>query len=87
MLKLFFLSYICIKNHFYSLFFFSLPPGGERNANAKVSPHVYLRLEAGFCKVAKNCQVICQTFVGVFSVFLPNIKDADPIWQTGVDAL
>jgi hypothetical protein len=46
-----------------------------------------LRLEAGFCKVAKNCQVICQTFVGVFSVFLPNIKDADPIWQTGVDAL
>jgi hypothetical protein len=83
MLKLFFLSYICIKNLFYSLFF----SASHLEANAKVSPHVYLRLEAGFCKVAKNCQVICQTFVGVFSVFLPNIKDVDPIWQTGVDAL
>ena len=71
----------------YSLFLF--PPSHlEGNADAKSSTraHIYA-VKVDFSQVAKNCQVLCQTVGGVFSTFLPKIKDASLIWQTVGDAL
>jgi hypothetical protein len=36
-------------------------------------------LEADFSQVVKNCQSFCQTVGGVFSTFLPKIKDGNSI--------
>jgi hypothetical protein len=52
------------------LYFFFHPPTG-RKADAKLSPraHIYA-LEARFCQVAKDGNLICQTVGGVLSAFL-----------------
>jgi len=81
------LSYICIRNP--SLFFiFFHPLTWHRNANVKPSTRAHLcALEVGFLQVAKKCQVFCQIIGEAFSMFLPKIKDANPIWQTVEDAM
>ena len=59
----------------YYLFLFS-PSHLTRNHDANRAP-----------KIAKNCQIFCQTVGGVFLMFLPKIKDDNSICQTAGDAL
>jgi hypothetical protein len=49
--------------------------------------HVYLRVAGKFFQVTKNYKGFCQTVGGVFSLFLPKMKDVKPSWQIVEDAL
>jgi hypothetical protein len=83
------LSFSLIYLHqepFSTLYFFFHPPTLfpiVRNVDVKPSTRTYIYvLEAEFSQVVKNCRVFQQTVKGVFSEFLPKIKNVNQICQT-----
>jgi hypothetical protein len=70
------LSFIHFHQQHFSILYLFFHPPTMRNTDAKRSMHTYNNaLEAGFSQVAKKF----KTVRGVFSTFLPTIKNANHI--------